>query len=88
MKPCGICGAPVEPYGMVLHFRAEHATAEDLADSAPLPTPATPEADWDVGGCPCPPLEPWHAVFDHEPGCPEYAPASVAGAATGEGPSC
>lgn len=38
---CTICGDPVEPLGMVLHFRAEHATAEDLAESTPLRTPAT-----------------------------------------------
>ena len=34
---CSTCGTRVEPYGMVLHFRAEHATAEDLAESTPLP---------------------------------------------------
>lgn len=38
---CSTCGTRVEPYGMVLHFRAEHATAEDLAESSiddPEPT--------------------------------------------------
>lgn len=27
---CTICGAAVEPLGMVLHFRAEHAAADNL----------------------------------------------------------
>lgn len=38
---CSTCGKWVEPYGMVRHFRVEHATAEGLAESAPLRTPAT-----------------------------------------------
>ena len=32
---CSTCGVLVEPYGMVLHHRAVHASAEQLAEDAP-----------------------------------------------------
>lgn len=32
---CSTCGVLVEPYGMVRHFRAVHATAEQLAEDGP-----------------------------------------------------
>lgn len=48
-EQCTICGALVEPLGMVLHFRAEHATAEDLAESTPESTGPFEGAEIGIG---------------------------------------
>ena len=45
---CSTCGTLVEPLGMVLHHRAVHATAEQLAEDAPASaaSPATGGEQW------------------------------------------